>query len=269
MKKILIVYNQSKPKIKNFLFKLKSILRKKYSIKSCTTESLTEKICSSDLIITLGGDGTILWVGQFAVKKQIPVFGVNLGGLGYLAEFGIKEIFYAVKLYFEGKILPQKRTVLEVLYGEKKYVVINDCVLKSNSSKVVKIEVSVNKKFLTSIIGDGIIVSTPTGSTAYSLASGGSIVEPEAKVILLTPICPHSLTHRPIILDDSKTIELKVPVYKTNNSLILALDSQKNVFIKQNDIIKIKVLEKKLLFLANNKKSFYSILEQKLSWGKR
>jgi NAD+ kinase len=269
MKKILLVYNPSKLNVKKFLTKLKTVLNKSYLIDVCDSESVTEKKCLSDLIITLGGDGTILRVGQFAVKKGIPVCGVNLGGLGYLAEFGINEIFSGLKLFFYGKILPQERSVLEVWHLNKTYIAINDCVIKSNSSKVCKIEVYINNEFLTDVVGDGVIVATPTGSTAYSLASGGSIVEPASKVILLTPICPHSLTHRPVIFDENKIIELKIPKYKSNTNLVLSLDSQKNFSVKMFDSIKIKVCEKKMLFLPNPKKSFYTILEQKLSWGKR
>lgn len=269
-KKILVVYNPKKEKIKEKIRNLNKGLHNFYDIKICSSEKINSKNCIADLILALGGDGTILKVGQYAVEKLVPVIGINLGGLGYLAEFQVNnEIYEVIKNYFSGKISPQQRLVLEVFWKNKKFFALNDVIVKPLSAKVCNIELFINNQKITHIIGDGIIVATPTGSTAYSLACGGSIVEPEADVILITPISPHTLSIRPIIISSAKEIKLIIPEYKSNKNLMFSLDGQRSFYIKYFDKIQIKKSEKKFLFIPNKNRSFYDILTQKLSWGKR
>lgn len=267
-KHILIVYNPNKQNVKQVINYLCNKLQE-YKISVCSSEKITEKKCVADLIITLGGDGTILKIGPYAVKKSIPVAGVNIGGLGYLAEFKVNEIVEQVKEFFDGKILPQNRLVLEILYKNKIHYAINDCVIKNLSSKVCNIELFIDNERITQIIGDGLIIATPTGSTAYSLACGGSIVEPKTNVLLITPISPHTLSIRTIIVSSDKKIMLKIPEYKSNKNLLLTLDGQRNFVVNPQQIIKVYSSIKKLLFIPNRKKTFFKILTQKLSWGKR
>ncbi len=268
-KKLLIVYNPKKENVKEVLKKIVQRIKNLCNVEICSSEKINFKVCDADLILTLGGDGTILKVGQFAVIKSIPVLGANLGGLGYLAEFQFQEIFDVIKKFFLGEISPQERMVLSIIYKNKEFFAINDVVVKPFSSKVCNIEIKIDRKTITQIIGDGVIVATPTGSTAYSLACGGSIVEPDAEVILITPISPHTLSIRPIIISSYKEITLKIPLYKSNKKLIFSLDGQRNFDIKLLDEIIVRKAEKKLLFIPNPKKDFYKILTQKLSWGKR
>ncbi|MEN3014048.1 MAG: NAD(+)/NADH kinase [Endomicrobiia bacterium] len=272
-KQIFIVYNPQKQNVKDkvneVIKNIKKDFKEKVIISSCSSEEVNRKICKGDLILTLGGDGTILRVTPYAVENSIPVAGVNLGGLGYLAEFKIGEVPFIVRKFLEEKIEYQKRIVLEVLYKKRIHYAINDCVVKPLSSKVCKLELYINNEKITEIIGDGIIVSTPTGSTAYSLASGGSIVEPDADVILITPISPHTLSIRPIVLSSKKEIKIKIPLYKSNKNLLLSLDGQRNFIVKPEEEIKIISSKKKLMFIQNPSKSFFKILTQKLLWGKR
>jgi NAD+ kinase len=268
-KKLLVVYNPKKENVKEIVKKITLKIKNLCNVEICSSEKINYKICNADLILTLGGDGTILKVGQYAVLKSIPVLGANLGGLGYLAEFQVGEIFDVIKKFFLGEITPQERMVLSIIYKNREFFAINDVVVKPFSSKVCNVEVKIDKKTITQIIGDGVIVATPTGSTAYSLACGGSIVEPDAEVILITPISPHTLSIRPIIISSDKEIYLRIPLYKSNKKLIFSLDGQRNFNIKPLDEILVKKAEKRLLFIPNFKKDFYKILTQKLSWGKR
>jgi len=267
-KSILVVYNPQKKDVDKILKLLKKKLSK-YNLKFCSSLKITKEICRGDLLITVGGDGTLLKVGHYATENSVPVLGINLGRLGYLAEFKINEVFSVIDKFFNGEITPQKRNVLRIEFKNKFYYAINDCVIKALSAKVCNIELVIDDKKIVEIIGDGIIVATPTGSTAYSLASGGSIVEPETEVLLITPISPHTLSIRPIIVSSNKKIELFIPKFKSNQNLILSLDGQRDFELKQNERVMIFSSEKKMLFITNPKKSFFDILTQKLSWGKR
>ncbi|MCX7956752.1 MAG: NAD(+)/NADH kinase [Endomicrobia bacterium] len=272
-KKLLIVYNPQKPNIKTllkrFLTKLKSEFRNNIGIKVCLSEKITEKLPKSDLIITLGGDGTILKVGDFAAKNKIPVAGVNLGTLGYLAEFNFIDIVDLIRDFIDGNLCIEERIILEVRYNNKTHYAINDCVIKPMSSKVCSVELFIDNQRISEFIGDGIIIATPTGSTAYSLACGGSIVEPDVNVMLVTPISPHTLSIRPLIISSQRHLKLIAPEYKSNKNMLLSLDGQKNFFIEVNDEVNIKVSKEKLLFIPNRRRSFYQILTHKLLWGKR
>ncbi len=267
-KKIIVVFNPQKKDVDKVLDLLKKRLNK-YVLKFCSSLKVKKEICKGDLLITVGGDGTLLKVGHYATENLVPVLGINLGRLGYLAEFSVNEVFDIVEKFFDGKIIPQQRNVLKIEFRNKFYYAVNDCVIKSVSAKVCNVELRIDNKKIVEIIGDGIIVATPTGSTAYSLASSGSIVEPETEVLLITPISPHTLSIRPIIVSSNRQIGLYIPEYKSNKDLILSLDGQRDFKLSQNDEIIIRSSEKKMLFITNPKKTFFDILTQKLSWGKR
>lgn len=268
-KQITLVYNPYKEKAKEVCNFLKQKLIRLYKVNIISSESLSKDICFGELIACIGGDGTILKVGPYAVEQRVPVLGINLGGLGYLAEFNFKEALKQIQDYFNNKPIIQERIVLKVMYKNNYFYAINDCVIKHISSKICNIEVRINNEFITQIIGDGIIIATPTGSTAYSLACGGSITEPSTDVLLLTPISPHTLSIRPIVVSSDKKIEIRIPQYKSNKNLLLSLDGQNDFKLSIGDKIEIFSSEKKLLFLPNKKKSFFKILTQKLAWGKR
>lgn len=271
--KILIVYNPQKTNVVNLVKSISGQIKRKYATKvlinTCSSQKLTKKVCVADLILALGGDGTILKVAPYAVSYSIPVAGINIGGLGYLAEFKPHDVITILEDFLTDKIKLQYRAVLDVVYKNKHYYALNDCVLKPLSSKVCNIELFIDGQKLTDIVGDGIIIATPTGSTAYSLACGGSIVEPETDVLLITPVSPHTLSIRPLIISPKKEIKLCIPVFKSNKKLFLSLDGQRNFFVKPLDEIFIRLSDKKFLFIPNKRQSFFKILKQKLSWGKR
>lgn len=268
-KQVTLVYNPYKEGTKNICNFLKKKLAKLCKIYTIASKDISKEVYLGELVVCVGGDGTILKVGPYAVEKKVPVLGINLGGLGYLAEFDFKEALKQIQNYFNNKPIIQERIVLKVIYKNNYFYAINDCVIKHTSSKVCNVEVRINNEFLTQIIGDGIIVATPTGSTAYSLACGGSITEPNTEVLLLTPISPHTLSIRPIVVSSDKKIEIRIPQYKSNKNLLLSLDGQNDFKLSIGDKIEIFSSEKKLLFLPNKKKSFFKILTQKLAWGKR
>lgn len=271
--KVLLVYNPHKTNVIGLIKNITKQVKKQYSnkvlISICDAEKLTSKKCTADLILTFGGDGTILKVSPYAIEKSIPVAGINIGGLGYLAEFKPQDVLNIIKEFLDGEIKLQYRTVLSVIYNNKHHYALNDCVLKPISSKVCNIQLFIDGQKLTDIIGDGVIISTPTGSTAYSLACGGSIVEPDLELILIIPISPHTLSIRPLLISPDKKIRLYIPVFKSNKKLLLSLDGQRNFFVKPLDEILIWLSDKKLLFIPNKKQNFFKILRQKLSWGLR
>jgi NAD+ kinase len=245
-KSILVVYNPQKKDVEEVLKLLKKRLNK-YDLKFCSSLKVTKEICVGDLLITVGGDGTLLKVGHYATENSVPVLGINLGRLGYLAEFKINEVFSVIDKFFSSEITPQKRNVLKIEFKNKFYYAINDCVIRTLSAKVCSIELVIEYKKIVEIIGDGIIVATPTGSTAYSLASGGSIVEPETEVLLITPISPHTLSMRPIVISSNKKIELYIPEFKSNKDLLLSLDGQRDFKLRQTDKVIISSSEKKIV----------------------
>jgi len=145
-KKLLVVYNPKKENVKEIVKKITLKIKNLCNVEICSSEKINYKICNADLILTLGGDGTILKVGQYAVLKSIPVLGANLGGLGYLAEFQVGEIFDVIKKFFLGEITPQERMVLSIIYKNREFFAINDVVVKPFSSKVCNVEVKIDKK---------------------------------------------------------------------------------------------------------------------------
>lgn len=269
MKRILVVFNPGRKEIIKLASEIVKKLSRDYKVFCYDSKKVFQSKIQPDLIVSLGGDGTILRVTQIAVRLSVPVIGVNVGGLGYLAEYTTKEVYGSINKYFSNKIFPQERAILEIKFHQKIYYAINDCIIKSYSSRVVSLDLYINGDYITNIIGDGIIVATPTGSTAYSLACGGSIVEPEAKVMLVTPVCPHALSYRPIILTEDKVVKIFIPEYKSNTQLLLSFDSQENFPLGVSDFVEIYISKKKFLFIPNLKKNFYTILKEKLNWAKR
>ena len=179
-------------------------------IEKCNEEKLLK---SSQLVLTLGGDGTILRAVQAVANQQIPILGINLGGLGFLADTPPDKMIDNLDACLRGDFLIEDRTVLEchVDNNNQTFFAFNDIVIdKSGFSRVIEIITSVDQHLLNSYVADGLIISTPTGSTGYSLSAGGPIVVPQTNVFIVNPICPHSLSNRPVVISDSSEISLKV-----------------------------------------------------------
>ncbi len=223
-----------------------------------------------DILIALGGDGTILSVAREVGTDSIPILGVNLGKLGFLAEFAPDELKGAIENVIAGKYFVEERLLLEAttpsLPGQILYAVNDIVVDKSRSARVIDIEAYINGTFAVTFRGDGLIISTPTGSTAYALSNGGPIVTPTANVIGITPIAPHTLSGRPLIVSDTDTI--RVVAYATANEILLSADGQESGVIEPPIEVLIKKAAHTLKLVKRTDRSYYDVLRAKLLWGR-
>ena len=236
---------------------LKKILGKTPCI---TYVKTTEDLCKdSDFVIILGGDGTILDKTAFCAKYDVPIFGINLGGVGYLTDVERNNAKSALSKILNKNYYIENRTAIETSLNNKKYIALNDiCVLKKDQSKLIALDIYVNDDYIDTYRGDGIIISTPTGSTAYNLSAGGPIIKPNLDVIAITPICPHKIFFRPLIVSGDDIVQIK-----EQKDAILCVDG-KNISHINTDI-NIYKSKKEIKIIKTNDHSFYEILRQKLS----
>lgn len=224
-----------------------------------------------DLLVVLGGDGTLLWAVRSLRGCEIPVLGVNLGRLGFLTEISLEELYPTLERVLEGRTALEARTTLSGTVERagapvRRFQVLNDVVLnKAALARISDLEVRVNGRYLTNYRSDGLIVSTPTGSTAYNLSAGGPIVSPELPAVVLTPICPHTLTHRPILLDDSAVVEIQLA--SKNGEVYLTLDGQEGVELEEGDRIQVHKSERRVLLVRSLTRDYFQVLRTKLTWG--
>ena len=227
----------------------------------------------SDAVVVFGGDGTMLSVARIACEKEIPILGVNLGGLGFITEVQRTEIFEALEEVLSGKSAFEDRLMLTACvhrHGEKiaEYTALNDVVINKGAlARIIELETIIDRMYVTSFRADGLIVSTPTGSTAYNLSAGGPILDPTMDCVILTPICPHTLTNRPIVLPADVLIEivLKSPA----EDVFLTLDGQVGFSLRQSDIVVVEKSPFKTRLLIPHERNFFQVLRTKLKWGQR
>ncbi len=226
----------------------------------------------SDLIISLGGDGTLLGVCRLAQKNTAPIFGVNFGKLGFITEFTESSLWEGLELFFkkpQSFKIPFFNAVIKkgtkVVSSEK---FLNDAVIHKNDiSRLFSLSAHINKQHVFNLSGDGLIVSTPIGSTAYSMAAGGPIIYSDVNALTLTPICPHSLTHRPLVLPDKETIELKL--LESDEAVSLTLDGQRALPICSDHRIYISKSTNSFVNLVKNpQKGYFQTLRDKFTHGK-
>ena len=226
-----------------------------------------------DVIVVLGGDGTMLGVARLVGNKGIPILGVNLGGLGFITEVNRDEIFDAVEKVLSGSCSVEERIMLTafvIRHGEKiaDFIVLNDVVVNKGAlARIIDLETYINNSYVTTFKADGLIIATPTGSTAYSLSAGGPILYPTLNSIVLTPICPHTLTNRPIVLPDDFTIE--IILRSESEDVFLTLDGQVGFSLKKDDIIEIRKSAFTTRLLIPCERDYFQILRTKLKWGER
>lgn len=239
------------------------------SIQSIEREELAKHV---DLLVVLGGDGTMLSAARMIDEHDIPVMGVNLGRLGYLAEFNVEELFPALESILAGDYRVDKRVMLnvELMRGEEKIAsgrVLNDVVInKAALARIIEIEAHFDNLYVNSFRADGLIVSTPTGSTAYNLSAGGPIVYPSMNAVVVTPICPFTMSNRPIVIPDRATIELCL---KTNNEeVIMTLDGQTGFPLRFEDKVLICKNEATFNIVQPKSKNYFDVLRDKLKWGR-
>ena len=225
----------------------------------------------SDPIVALGGDGTLIGVARHVNGDPPLMLGVNFGRLGFLTEVSPTEFFPVLEQVLEGKArVGQRNMLLARLFRKDKVVfqsqAVNDCVIhKGARDPLMDVDVEVDGEMLVRTRADGLIVATPTGSTAYSLAAGGSIAYPTLPLMLLTPICPHSLTNRPLILSDQSMLRISVPSY--SGEIFVSVDGQSAVDAQVGDVLEITKSSHSVIFVRSPSKSYFEILRKKLNWG--
>jgi NAD+ kinase len=237
---------------------------------SCSKKQLAAK---ADLIISLGGDGTLLNIAPLVERPDVPILGVNLGGLGFITEVAVDELESALAKTLEGDYEVEKRMTLEVRVNTKngklhKFRVLNDAVIaKGARSRIIDLETYVGDDYLCTYRADGLIISTPTGSTAYSLAAGGPILEPALGAIILSPICPHTLSNRPIVVPNKSTIQVTLRSF--GDTVILIPDGQPGVRLNNGDQVEARDFGLPVSLIKLPSRSYYEILRNKLKWGER
>jgi NAD+ kinase len=221
----------------------------------------------SDLVIVLGGDGTLLSIAHLAARRSIPVMGVNLGRLGFLTEVPVDEMFITLDAYFEGnqKIISLRR-MLDVYYGDDIFLCLNDIVINKGAlARMIRCEIYINNKKIAIPRLDGIIVSTPTGSTAYSLSAGGPIIQPNIPAVIFAPICPHTLTFRPMVI--SSDSEIRIKIITEGEKTFLTLDGQRGNQMRKNDEVIIRISDYALPLISSPKRNYFDLVHEKLGWG--
>lgn len=226
-----------------------------------------------DLLVSLGGDGTMLGVARFIGQRQVPVLGVNLGSLGYLTEFTKDELFPVLDELREGSFFLDQRMLLEVKLVRNAQVVVshralNEAVINLGSTvRMIELECRIDGMFVNSFRADGMILATPTGSTAYSLSAGGPIVHPSMSAILLTPICPHTLSNRPVVVPGDSLVELIFP--EANDGVLLTIDGQVQVNLLAGDQVTVLRSQTTFDLVRPRNRNYFEVLRRKLKWGTR
>ena len=226
---------------------------------------------SSELLLVLGGDGTLLAAARVAAPLGIPILPINMGSLGFLTSFKLEEMYPALEETLAGRLPSSERVMLDVeLKREGKIVerqtVLNEAVINKGAlARMIDLELVIDSEFVCRYRVDGLIVATPTGSTAYSLSAGGPIVHPAVEAFVITPICPHTLTDRPVVVRDSSCIEVKLA--GSAESVFLTLDGQKGIPMQSEDRIRLTRSPECLKLIQPPKKSYFEILRNKLKWG--
>ncbi len=269
MKKIIAVINSTKPNAYSCFESLKTLLEHQAAVTVDEDQSLDLANADADMIVVFGGDGTILSVARRLQGAAIPVFGVNAGHLGFLAQTSVEEAPSELKKIFKGESSIVSRMMMEVRIpsGDEKYICLNEAVIRNlESSKFLHIRMKVNGEYVTSYQGDGLILSTPTGSTGYSISAGGPIVEREMEAFIVTPICAHALTVRPLLLNaPGKTVALQVKSDGAKSALLI--DGQLICQFDSEAFLEIRKSDKPFLMVDTGRTSEFSILNEKLNWG--
>lgn len=238
-----------------------------------SSASKEEVAAHSDLVIVLGGDGTLLKVAGIVHPHEVPILGVNLGSLGFLTETTLEDLYPTLEHVLNGKYEIENRMLLNagVLRDGKKvenFNVLNDIVINKGAlARIVNLEVFVNDQHMTSYRADGLIIASPTGSTAYSLSAGGPIIHPGISALVLSPICPFALTNRPIVIPDSSTIKVQLTTRNEDEDVRITLDGQKGCPMKSGDILEVKKSEIPVKLVQARGKNYYQMLRKKLNWG--
>jgi len=238
------------------------------SVKGKTRQEVAD---ASQLLLVLGGDGTLLAAARLAAPRGIPILPINMGSLGFLTSFTLDELYPALEDTLSGRISVSERVMLHVELGRGGKVlenqrVLNDAVVNKGAlARMIELELRIDADFVCRYRADGLIVATPTGSTAYSLSAGGPIVHPGVGAFVITPICAHMLSDRPLVVQDSSSIELTLS--GNTESVFLTLDGQRGIPLQGTDVVRISRSKELLKLIQPSRKPYFEILRNKLKWG--
>ena len=270
-----IILRPSSPELKEIYLKIKELFEKAdieiflednsalmISLKGIPLDELCSKV---DFLISVGGDGTLLSVVRKSYKYDKPVLGINLGTLGVLTDISMEQLPSFIKDLKNNIYKIDNRMMVEGSINLNKFVAFNDIVISRKSiSSMIKISAKIDGKHFNSYDGDGVIVSTPTGSTAYNLSVGGPIVHPLTDAFIVTPVAPHSLTQRPLVMPAEFEIEFKII---DNQGAVVIVDGQDIYEVEQNQSIKVKIASKKAKMIHRVQRNYFEVLNEKLRWG--
>jgi len=220
-----------------------------------------------DLVVVLGGDGTLLSIAHLAAQRKIPVLGVNLGKLGFLTEVPLTEMYLTLDSFLAGdeKIVSPRR-LLEATFKKQTYYCLNDVVINKGAlARMIQCKIWIEEKETATLRADGLIISTPTGSTAYSLAAGGPIIQPSIPAIVMAPICPHTLSFRPMVI--SSKLAIKVQLLTGGEEVYLTLDGQRGNPLVKDDVVEIRSSELVLELISSPKRNYFDLVKEKLGWA--
>lgn len=276
IKKIIKIANQSKYNL-NFDISCSQFLDKKFKYQITKHKNLPNKSeLNSDLIIIIGGDGSMLKSIRENINNDIPILGINQGRLGFLTDLNIDKLSVNLEKILKGNYIQEKRSLLQATIKKSnhkkpthiKYHAVNEIVLYNDKiPKLIEFQIYINGKFILQQRADGLVIATPTGSTAYSLSAGGPILDPKLKVITLVPLYPHTLSSRPIVINEDSIIELKIINQNLNIEYGLNFDGQKNISLNIEDQIIITKHPKEFNLIHPTDYNYFSILREKLGWN--
>lgn len=239
-------------------------------VKGCAPHELSSAV---EMVVVLGGDGTMLRAARLMAERDIPLVGINLGGLGFITEISKEEIYDTLEKILKGDCRKEKRMMLQaqVMRGSKKtadFTALNDIVINNGTlARLIDLQTIVNGKHVNQFKADGIIAATPTGSTAYSLSAGGPILHPSLRGIIITPICPHMLTNRPIVLSDD--VKIEIVLRSKSEGVYLTYDGQEGFSMEKDDVVVVSKSPFTTTLLVPAKRDHFQVLREKLKWGER
>lgn len=270
-----VVLRPQSPELKDVFMQIKALfLQKNINLILETNSALMidemgedfEILCKKvDFLISVGGDGTLLGLARKAFKYDLPVLGINLGTLGFLTDLSMEELPKFIDDLMQNDYKINPRMIIEGQIKNRKFIAFNDIVIsRKNLSSMLEVRAKIDKKAFNTYFGDGLIVSTPSGSTAYNLSVGGPIVYPLTNAFIITPIAPHSLTQRPIVVPADFEIEFKVT---KDSGAVVIIDGQELYDLNKDELIKIKISTKKSKMIHRSSRDFFEVLSEKLRWG--
>lgn len=240
----------------------------------CPGIAVADISSQADMVVVLGGDGTLISTARIIGECDIPILGVNLGSLGFLTEIALDELYPALEKCLRGDYRVSERIMLRAVVerdGKEtaNHLVLNDVVINKGAlARIVDLKTTVNSFDLTTFKADGLIISTPTGSTGYSLSAGGPIINPSMNCFVITPICPHTLTNRPIVIDDDSVVAITVNSLD-DEDIYLTLDGQVGLELRSGDRIHVSRANHTAKLVMSEERDYYAVLRTKLKWGER